>query len=117
MSGPRFSAGPSRIEGRAAEGWVVGGLLYSPALLLSGSVAYSLPALSFDALATADLPLLDDVELLLLGTGEIFRRPPPEFVSVMQKRGWRVEPMDSRAAARTFNVLAAEERLVGALIF
>ena len=35
---------------------------------------------------------------------------------LLRPRGWRVEPMDSASAARTFNVLAAEERLVGALI-
>jgi uncharacterized protein len=34
----------------------------------------------------------------------------------MRARGVRIEPMDSPAAARTFNVLVAEERLVAALI-
>lgn len=108
--------GPSRIEGRTADGWVVQGRLYRPALLITAAFAGTLPRLDFAALERAQLPELADVDLLLLGTGEGLRRPPQAFTDALRPRGWRVEPMDSASAARTFNVLAAEERLVGALI-
>ncbi|TPE61383.1 hypothetical protein FJQ54_08540 [Sandaracinobacter neustonicus] len=107
---------PSRIEGRTADGWVVAGRLYRPALLLTQAFAGTLPRLDFAALESVQLPELEGVELLLLGTGDTLRRPPMAFTEALRPRGWRVEPMDSASAARTFNVLAAEERLVGALI-
>jgi uncharacterized protein len=116
MSGLRMQAGPTRIEGRAKDGWVVAGRLYRPALLVTAAFAGTLPRLDLAALETVRLPDLDGVDLLLLGTGESLRRPSAAFADRLRDRGWRVEPMDSPSAARTFNVLAAEDRLVGALI-
>lgn len=117
MAGPRLAAAPARIEGRLADGrWVVAGRAYRPALLVSAGLAGSLPDLTLAKLAGLALPEMRDVELLLLGTGATLVRPPAGFVAAMGARGLRVEPMDSPAAARTFNVLAAEERLVAALI-
>lgn len=114
---PRLTAVPARIEGRARDGgWIVEGRLYRPALLLSAALAGSLPGLLLGQLERLVLPELRDVDLLLLGTGPALVRPPAGFVTAMAERGIRVEPMDSPAAARTFNVLAAEERLVAALI-
>lgn len=117
MPAPRLTAAPARIEGRARDGgWVVAGRSYRPALLVSAALAGSLPGLSLEGLDRLLLPELRDVDLLLLGTGPTLVRPPAGFVAAMAERGIRVEPMDSAAAARTFNVLAAEERLVAALI-
>lgn len=116
MSGLRFQAGRARIEGRSADGWVVDGRLYRPALLITAERAESLAGLSFEALNPDAVPDLDGADLLLLGSGQTLRRPPRPFVEGMRTRGVRVEPMDSPAAARTFNVLVAEERLVAALI-
>ena len=116
MSGTRLDPGASRIAGRVAGGWIVGNRLYRPALLVTATIAGSLPDLTLAGLDAARLPDPGAVELLLLGTGETLVRPPAAFVQAAAKRGWRVEAMDSAAAARTFNVLVAEERLVGALI-
>lgn len=116
MTGLRFNAGKSLIEGRTADGWVVAGLLYRPALLVAAGFAQSLPGLTLDTLDAQALPELEGIDLLLLGSGPTLRRPPAAFVASARARGWRVEPMDSAAAARTFNVLVAEERLVAALL-
>ncbi|MFN3370991.1 MAG: MTH938/NDUFAF3 family protein [Sphingomonadaceae bacterium] len=114
---PRLTAAPARIGGRTRDGgWMVEGRLYRPALLIGAGVIGSLPGLMLDDLATLALPALPDAELLLLGTGAALARPPAGFVAAMAARGIRVEPMDSGAAARTFNVLTAEARLVAALI-
>ncbi len=113
---PRLSAAPTRIEGRAATGWVVGGRLYAPALLITADLVQSLGPLALETLDAAVLPPLDDIDLLLLGTGATLSRPPAAFTAAARARGLRVEPMDSPAAARTFNVLAGEERQVAALI-
>ena len=45
------------------------------------------------------------------------RRPPRAFVADLEARGIGVEAMDSRAAARAWGVLRAEERwIVAALL-
>jgi uncharacterized protein len=113
---PRLEAGASRIEGRTAEGWIVAGRLYAPALLVTPARAGTLRGVTFETLDADAMPELPGAELLLLGTGVTLRRPPPAFLEGARARGWRVEPMDSPAAARTFNVLAAEDRPVAALI-
>ena len=113
---PRLEAGASRIEGRTADGWIVAGRLYAPALFVTPALAGTLPNATLETLDAAALPDTPGLDLLLLGTGAALRRPPASFVEAARQRGWRVEPMDSPAAARTFNVLAAEDRLVAALI-
>lgn len=116
MSGPRFEAQASRIEGLGAAGWIVAGTTYPPALLATATTAASLPGLVLETLDAAALPDLPGVDLLLLGTGPTLRRPPGAFTRGLAELGLRVEAMDSRAAARTFNVLVAEDRQVAALI-
>lgn len=74
--------------------------------------------------AVADLneddfaPLLDEqTEVLILGTGTRNVFPPRELTFAMARRGIGLEVMDSMAAARTFNVLAAEGRQVAAVFY
>lgn len=116
MTGRRLTAEASRIAGRAAGGWIVGNRLYQPALLVSATMAGTIAGQTLETLDAAILPDLEGLELLLLGTGDSLRRPTAAFAEGCRKRGWRVEPMDSAAAARTFNVLVAEQRMVAALI-
>ena len=116
MSAQRLEPGASRIAGRAPGGWIVGNRLYAPALLVTAEIAGTLAGFSLETLDAARLPEIGAVELLLLGTGDSLRPPPASFVAGASARGWRLEAMDSAAAARTFNVLVAEDRMVGALI-
>ena len=74
-----------------------------------------------DALTLAALGDLFDgdprPEFLLLGTGAGLRQPPRPFVRAVEALGIGVEAMDSRAAARAWGVLRAEERwIVAALL-
>ena len=63
------------------------------------------------------LTLQPAAEFLLLGTGPKLRRPPQSLVRTLEGRGIGIEAMDSRAAARTWGVLRAEERwIVAALL-
>ena len=51
------------------------------------------------------------------GTGPALAHPPRAFIRAMEAHGIGVEAMDSRAAARAWGVLRAEERwIVGALL-
>lgn len=52
----------------------------------------------------------DNPEIVLLGTGLQLSFPPQDCLSVLQQKSIGYEVMDTAAACRTFNVLAAEGR-------
>lgn len=56
-------------------------------------------------------------EIILLGTGVSHLFPPRELMFAFARRGVGLECMDTAAAARTFNVLAAEGRQVAAVLY
>lgn len=72
------------------------------------------PARRVETLSPADLePLLAlSPELVLLGCGGLQAFPSPELQAACLSRGIGLEAMTNAAAARTFNVLAAEGRRV-----
>jgi uncharacterized protein len=55
-------------------------------------------------------------EIVLLGTGPTQRFPHPRLTAALAQAGIGVEVMDLRAACRTYNILAAEERRVAAAL-
>lgn len=56
-------------------------------------------------------------EVIVLGTGTTNIFPPRELVFAMARRGVGFEVMPTPAAARTFNVLASEDRRVVAVLY
>ncbi len=56
-------------------------------------------------------------EVIVLGTGTTNIFPPRELVFAMARRGVGFEVMPTAAAARTFNVLASEDRQVAAVLY
>ncbi|MBB6193012.1 uncharacterized protein FHS51_003267 [Sphingobium wenxiniae] len=92
------------------------GLLLSPVRALAWNDAPGSEALTVASLG--DLLDLDPRPgFLLLGTGADLRQPPRSFVRDLESSGIGVEAMDSRAAARAWGVLRAEERwIVAALL-
>ena len=57
-----------------------------------------------------------DLDLLLLGCGSAIRPIAADLRMALRRAGVAVEPMDTGAACRTFNVLLAEERRVAAAL-
>lgn len=113
-SGPLVS-GFARSGAFVVDGTPHAGLLLTPERA-SGWQAPALDDLDMDRLA-AVLALDPAPEFLLLGTGTSLRRPPLALVRALEDRGIGVEVMDSRAAARTWGVLRAEQRwIVAALL-
>jgi uncharacterized protein len=107
------------VSGYSGTGFVVAGRPW-PAVLVTPSRAFELAARD---LATLDLAAFDPLaahdpatELLLIGTGPAMRRPPAALMTALAARGIAVEFMDSRAAARTYNVLVSEGRRVAAAL-
>lgn len=120
---PRFDKGSAAqgpvVQAITAEGFSVDGGIY-PALLLTPERAEQWPAPSLDALTIDDLALLlrlePSPEFLLLGTGPTLKFPPRALVRALDDRGIGIEAMDSRAAARTWGLLRAEERWIAAAL-
>ena len=61
--------------------------------------------------------LATEPELIVLGTGREHVIPPRELVFAMARAGVGLEVMQTRAAARTFNVLSGEGRRVAAVLY
>jgi uncharacterized protein len=56
------------------------------------------------------------VDVLLLGCGSAMMMPPPELRVALRERGVVLEPMETGAACRTFNVLLTEGRHAAAAL-
>lgn len=57
-----------------------------------------------------------EMEILLLGTGTRQRFPSPRLIHALAQQGIGMEAMDTFAACRTYNILAAEGRKVAAAL-
>jgi uncharacterized protein len=104
-----YAAGELRIDDVTHRGTVI----------VSASTVLPLP----DIRDMNDLAALDpsrllalDPELVLLGTGQRQVFPPASFRAQFLSAGIGLEVMNTGAACRTFNVLAAEQRRVVALL-
>ena len=107
------------VQGVGPRGFSVDGGIY-PGLLLTPERAdgWSPPALAELTIADLEpvLSLQPAPEFVLLGTGPKLSFPPRALVRALEERGIGLEPMDSRAAARTWGVLRAEERWIVAAL-
>ena len=56
------------------------------------------------------------IELVLIGCGTRARPIRPNLLVELKNAGITIEPMDTGAACRTFNVLIAEDRRVAAAL-
>ncbi len=72
----------------------------------------------FDALTDADFAAIAALrpEIVLLGTGAKQRFPSPRLIRALAEARIGLDVMDTPAACRTFNILAAEERKVAVAI-
>jgi len=62
------------------------------------------------------MPYAADIQVLLLGCGKQMALIPPALRGALREAGMVLEPMDTGAACRTYNVLAAEDRRVAAAL-
>lgn len=72
----------------------------------------------FDALTAEDFATIAALEpdVVILGTGKTLRFPHPRLTRALTDARIGLEVMDTPAACRTFNILAAEGRKVAAAI-
>jgi uncharacterized protein len=115
---------PDRIDGLAvsayAPSWLaVNGVRYSHSLLINASgLVQAWPCNYFADIETIHLDLVapQEAEIVLLGCGKKQIFPGATLTSAFLARGMGLETMNTAAACRTFNILAAEGRKVAAIL-
>ena len=104
----------------SASGIRIGDDTYAHAIALTSSDylgPWDEKAISDLTCADFDELLASDPELIILGTGNTNIFVPKELMFAFARRGVGFEVMDTAAAARTFNVLASENRRVAAVLY
>jgi uncharacterized protein len=109
------------IEAYGNGGFRFAGMSHKGSILALPSGIWAWPAPADAAhLTLADLARAiaekSAIEVLLLGTGRVQVFPPLELRRALIAERIGCEPMDTGAAARTYNVLLAEKRRVGAAL-
>ena len=119
-SGPARYPYPAPIDTYGNGGFRFAGMSHRGSILCLPSGIHAWAPADVSALAAADLAAViaeaQDIELLLLGTGESLVMPSPEIRATLQATGIGFEPMSTGAAARTYNILLGERRRVAAAL-
>jgi len=116
---PLVPAGRQVVERYAASGFRVSGVIHQGPVLvfpyrtIAWDVA-SAAAVTWESLA----PVVEHggIQILLLGLGRSMNTVPHTLRSTLRGAGIALEPMDTGAACRTYNVLVAEGRHVAAAL-
>lgn len=111
---------PAPIDAYGNGGFRFADMSHRGSILCLPSGIHAWPVASADNLRLQDLDRVlqsqGAVNVLLLGTGERQIWPAPEIRRAFEVAGIALEPMSTGSAARTYNVLLAERRLVGAAL-
>jgi uncharacterized protein len=117
---PRFLPGRHELEAYGNGGFRFGGMSHRGSILALPSGVRAWPVRSVSEIDEAALaPIIAEaeaIEILLLGTGA-----QPAFIeesvrAPLAAAGIRLDAMQTGAAARTYNVLIAEDRRVAAAL-
>ncbi|WP_297779792.1 Mth938-like domain-containing protein [uncultured Roseovarius sp.] len=106
-------SGATPIDGYGAGFFRVAGQVMEGAILVTPTGARSWGGYDdVDAL----LALVDDIDVVFIGTGSEVTHIPNELRSALDAAGIGAETMNSPAACRTYNVLLSEGRRVAAAV-
>ena len=101
-------------------GWVaVNGEKFTASVVVSTlAVPFLWECAQFDDLQSSHFERIAEMgaELVIFGSGERIRFPKPALLKALYARRIGVETMDTQAACRTYNFLAAEGRKVVAAL-
>ena len=108
------------VEGYGPARFRISGEVYETSVIVfpERTIEWQIP--SFEELTPSDFaPILEAsevIEILLLGCGTRMELVPRSLRDTLRAAGIVIEPMDSGAAARTYNVLLSEDRRVAAAL-
>ena len=96
----------------------VNGVRYEKCVVVSPQAVVAWEVSGLEMLTAADFGFIESLkpEIVIVGTGAAQRFLRPELARALAATGVGVEVMDSRAACRTYNILATEGRRVVAAI-
>jgi uncharacterized protein len=118
---PLVPAGRQMIDSYGEDRFTVSGTVHHGSIIVftDRTLAWPVSALAevtLDSLQPV-LAVRESLEIVLLGCGARLTQIPRELRQMLRQSGLAAELMDTGAACRTYNVLAAEERkVVAALI-
>jgi uncharacterized protein len=107
------------IERYGKSGFRVAGVVHRGAVLVFPDRTLPWAVVNAGAITSESLaPVVEHggVQILLLGLGRTMGVMPQTLRSVLRAAGIVLEPMDTGAACRTYNVLLAEDRWVAAAL-
>lgn len=112
--------GRKLIDRYGGAGFTIAGEAFKGSVLVCAGYAFAWPVSTLEAVTIETIaPILEadpSIQLLLLGCGARLTAPPASLRAALKWRGVGLEPMDTGAACRTFNVLTAEDRRVAAAL-
>jgi uncharacterized protein len=109
-------AGRQVIERYAASGFRVSGIIYGGPVLVFPDRTELWQEAALTAESLAPIVAYGGIEILLLGLGRRMTPVAAALRAALKASGIVIEPMDTGAACRTYNVLLAEERRVAAAL-
>ena len=120
LNAPRYRTQPP-INAYGDGGFRIGGQRVEGSILLTPEGFYPWPTVVQPEDITPETlgPVVEaapSFEILLLGTGPAILRPDPQTRAFLSDANIPFDVMDTGAAARTYNVLLAEERRVAAAL-
>jgi uncharacterized protein len=112
------ATGQNLFTGYGTDYVAVNNMRYGKSVVVTPDTVTVWDAAEFDRIAAADFEpaVTANPEIVIFGTGTMQRFPRPEVARSLAAKGIGFEVMDSRAACRTYNILAAEGRRVVAAI-
>jgi uncharacterized protein len=116
---PVIPADRQVIERYAASGFRVSGIVYNGPVLVFPDHTVPWCAVSASEITLESLaPVIEHggVEILLLGLGRCMQVVPAALRTALRGASIALEPMDTGAACRTYNVLVSEDRRVAAAL-
>jgi uncharacterized protein len=119
---PLIPADRQVIDSYSAHGFRVSGVAHIGAIIVfpDRTLAWHVTAMAdIDAESLAAVIFRGqqrEVEILLLGCGAQMQAIPNELRKTLRGAGIVTDPMDTRAACRTYNILLAEERRIAAAL-
>jgi len=116
---PIIPAGRQIIERYAQSGFRVSGVIHHGPVLVFPDRTLAWDVATAAAVTSESLaPVIEDggVQILLLGLGRSIGAVPSSLRAALRAARISLEPMETGAACRTFNVLVAEDRHVAAAL-
>lgn len=109
-----------RFQGYTDTGFTVNGVEYEGSVLCVGNLLMSWSPKKFSDVTADSLSIFQIMrpipEILVLGCGRYIEQVDPELRRFIRSTGMKLEALDSRNAASTYNILNEEGRIVAAAL-